>query len=86
MLVCLEYREKYSLAVAYFMTFCVSLHQCSGCLETRGSHTQITHKPQFMPFFQVQTHHYKKYAPRFVRSVLLGTKLQHHLTTIAAGK
>ena len=62
MLVRLEYREKYSLAVAYFMTFCVSLHQCSGCSETGGSHTQITSTLQRMPFFQVQTHHYKKYA------------------------
>ena len=62
MLVRLEYKEKYSLAVAYFMTFCVSLHQCSGCSEIGGSHTQITSTLQRMPFFQVQTHHYKKYA------------------------
>ena len=61
MLVRLEYREMYSLAVTYFMTFCVSLHQCSGCSETGGSHTQITSTLQRMPFFQVQTHHYRKY-------------------------
>jgi len=62
MLVRIEYKEMYSLAVAYFMTFCVSLHQCSGCSETGGSHTQITSTLQRMLFFQVQAHHYKKYA------------------------
>ena len=61
MLVRLEYREEYSRAVAYFMTFCVSLHRCSGCAEMGGPHIQITSTLQCMPFFQVQIHHYKKY-------------------------
>lgn len=62
MLVRLDYRDEYSLAVAYFMTFCISINQCSGCREIGGSHTQITSTLQRMPFFQVQIYHYKKYA------------------------
>jgi hypothetical protein len=61
MLARLEYIDGYSLAVGYFMTFCVSLHQCSGSLESGGSHTQITSTLQRMPFFQVQTNDYKEH-------------------------
>ena len=61
MLARLEYKEQYSLAVAYFMTFCVTLNQCSGSLEIGGPHTQITSTLHRMPFFQVQARHYKEY-------------------------
>ena len=61
MLAHLEYKEQYSLAIAYFMTFCVTLNQCSSSLEIGSPHTQITSTLQCMPFFQVQAHHYKEY-------------------------
>lgn len=57
----LEYIDGYSLAVGYFMTFCVSLHQCSGSLESGGPHTQITSTLQRIPFFQVQINDYKEH-------------------------
>ena len=61
MLARLEYIDRYSLAVGYFMTFCISLHQCSGSFELGGSHTQITSTLQRMPFFQVQSSEYKEH-------------------------
>lgn len=61
MLTRLEYINGYSLAVGYFMTFCVSLHQCSGSLESGGSHTQITSTLHRLPFFQVQANDYKEH-------------------------
>ena len=61
MLARLEYIDGYSLPVGYFMTFCVSLHQCSGSLDTGGYHTQITSTLQRMPFFQVQANDYKEH-------------------------
>ena len=61
MLARLEYKDGYSLAVGFFMTFCVSLHQCSGSSESGGPHTQITSTLQRMPFFQVQDIDYKEH-------------------------
>ena len=61
MLARLEYIDGYSLAVGYFMMFCVSIHQCSGSLESGGAHTEITSTLQRMPFFQVQTKDYKEH-------------------------
>ena len=61
MLARLEYIKGYSLAVGYFMTFCVSVHQCSGSFESGGSHTQITSTLHRIPFFQVQTNDYKEH-------------------------
>ncbi|KIJ90223.1 hypothetical protein K443DRAFT_126556, partial [Laccaria amethystina LaAM-08-1] len=40
MLARLEYKKQYSLAVAYFMIFSVTLSQCSGSSEIGGGHTQ----------------------------------------------
>lgn len=61
MLVRLEYKKKYSLAVAYFMIFSVTLSQCSGSPEICSGHTQVTSTLRRMPFFQVEAHHYKIY-------------------------
>ena len=61
MLVRLEYKKKYSLAVAYFMIFSVTLSQCSGSPEIGSGHTQVTSTLRRMPFFQVEAHHYKIY-------------------------
>jgi hypothetical protein len=61
MLARLEYMNGYSLAVGYFVTFCVSLHRCSGSLESGGPHTQITSTLRRMPFFQVQANDFKEH-------------------------
>jgi hypothetical protein len=61
MLARLEYKKQYSLAVAYFMIFSVTLSQCLGSSEIGGGHTQVMSTLRHMPFFQVEAHHYKKY-------------------------
>lgn len=60
-LVRLEYREEYSLAVPYFLTFYANLRRCSGSPAVGGSHVEITSTLGRMTFFQVQISHYTKY-------------------------
>jgi len=72
-LVRLQYRDKYSLAVLYFLTFCTSLHQCSGSLAS-GTHAEIVSTLHCKPFFQVYLSLYKEYnglITRFVKTVSL---------------